>query len=1150
MVCSGCGVENRPGRKFCAECGAKLELPCPACGTANASGERFCGECGTALTGLVDAPAPHAAERRLVTVLFADLVGFTTVSEHRDPDDVREILSRYFERCRTLIERYGGTVEKFIGDAVMAVWGTPVALEDDAERAVRAALTLTSAVAALGEELGVAELRVRAGVLTGRASVEVGTAGEGMVMGDTVNAASRLQAIASPGQVLVDDVTRRSSDAAIAYEDAGVHQVKGREQPIHTWVALRVVAGAGGARRGVGLEPLFVGRDSELQTLISASEDSAATGRARLVTVLGDAGSGKSRLLWEFFKHVDGIRDEWYWHEGRCLSYGEGVAYWALAEMIRARAGIIEEEPAAIARDKLRAAVAEHVHDERERRLVEPRLAQLIGLEERTATEAADLFSGWRLFFERMAQTRPVILVFEDLQWAGSGLLDFIDYLLEWAAEYPVFIFALGRPEVAPRRSDWGTAVRLEPLHADAMGRLLDSVAPALPRDLHGRILQSAEGIPLYAVETVRMLRDRGVLVEDGQRYTVSSHELELEVPETLQALIAARLDNLDAAERGLLQDAAVLGMSFGPGALAAVSGRPAATVQRILDLLVTRQVLGRNDDARSQHGQYRFLQAIVRMVALGNLPRRTLKARHLAAAEYLQATSGEVAEIAEVLASHYLSAAEADADADDADAIRDRARETLTAAGRRAVSLASGTEARGYFERAAALAADQVERAELLGEAGAAAARAADRPRALTLLGEAIAGLDAVGESEKAARTRGLLAEVLIADNRLDDATTVLEQAQSAVREETVIAQLAARRAQVAFLTGDHELALTQAELALEIADPRGLDAILADATTTKSLALSYRHRVSEAGALMFLSLEIALSEDITEAALRAYFNCAELRTITGEPEDASRLLEDGLKLARERGNRAWERDLLAQRVGIYAFCGEWDEALAIGQLLRTAGEDESTRLAALFEPSILACRDQTDALIALAQRPLVPSEWHELAVHEMVARSIALRAVGRAEDARPLLVTAAPKVMSAGGLTVAFNLGEVIDGLLEADEIEVLEQLVARASHRSYPVIVGELQRGRALLHRRHGELPEAHSASERSVTALRGGGNPLALARSLLDQGTILAELGGTGEAAAVLEEARELFGDLGAQRFQRRAEHALAPLQVVA
>ena len=270
-----------------------------------------------------------------------------------------------------------------------------------------------------------------------------------------------------------------------------------------------------------------------------------------------------------------------------------------------------------------------------------------------------------------------------------------------------------------------------------------------------------------------------------------------------------------------------------------------------------------------------------------------------------------------------------------------------------------------------------------------------------------------------------------------------------------------------------------------------------------TKAITLFYRHRVSEAGALMFLSLEIALSEDITEAALRAYFNCAELRAITGQPEDATRLLEDGMQLARERGNRAWERDLLAQRVGIHAFCGEWDEALAIGQLLRGAGEDESTRLAALFEPLILACRDQTDALESVVERPVVTSEWHELAVQEMIARSIALRAVGRADDARPLLVTAASQVMSAGALTVAFNLGEIIDRLLEADEISLLEQLVAHVTHRSYPVIIGELQRGRALLHRRNGELPEAHSASERSVTALRGGGNPLALARSLLDQ-----------------------------------------------
>jgi class 3 adenylate cyclase len=230
------------------------------------------------------------AERRLVTVLFADLVGFTTLSEHRDPEEVRELLSRFFDHCRMLIERYGGTVGKFIGDAVMAVWGTPVAREDDAERAVRAALGLTQAIALLGDEVGMPGLQVRAGVLTGRAAVDVGAEREGMILGDTVNTASRLQSIAAPGTVLVDDVTHRSSEAAIAYEDGGTHQVKGREQPVHAWTALRVVAGAGGARRSAGLEPPFVGRDAELQAIVSAADQSAGQHCARHVAVVGEAG--------------------------------------------------------------------------------------------------------------------------------------------------------------------------------------------------------------------------------------------------------------------------------------------------------------------------------------------------------------------------------------------------------------------------------------------------------------------------------------------------------------------------------------------------------------------------------------------------------------------------------------------------------------------------------------------------------------------------------------------------------------------------------------------------------------------------------------------------------------------------------------------
>jgi len=464
-ACPACRAAVEAGQPFCGQCGAPQRQPCPACGARASQGDRFCPSCGGSLTEATPAapqdlarigPVSSAPERRLVSVLFADLVGFTTLSEGRDPEDVRALLSLYFARCRAVIDRYGGTVEKFIGDAVMAVWGAPVAKEDDAERAVRAALALTQAVGALGDEAAMAELRLRAGVLTGMAAVDAPGMQEGMVHGDTVNTASRLQSIAAPGTVLVDEVTRRTTEAAIAYEDAGTHQLKGRTEPVRAWTALRVVAGVGGARRVAGLEAPLAGRERELQAIIDAGERSASEGSAARVTVLGDAGSGKSRLAWEYFKYVDGIGAERWWHQGRCLSYGEGLGYWALAEMIRGRAGINEDEDPIAARAKLRSCVERFVHDERERGLVLPRLAHLLGLAQRSVSEPADLFSGWRLFLERMAATDPVVLVFEDLQWATSGLLDFIDYLLEWSKELPIFVLCLGRVELERTRSGWG----------------------------------------------------------------------------------------------------------------------------------------------------------------------------------------------------------------------------------------------------------------------------------------------------------------------------------------------------------------------------------------------------------------------------------------------------------------------------------------------------------------------------------------------------------------------------------------------------------------------------------------------------------------------------------------------------------------------
>ena len=477
--------------------------------------------------------ATPSAERRLVSVLFVDLVEFTAHSERRDPEDVRQLLSHYFDRSRSLIEQLGGTLEKFIGDALMAVWGSPVAREDDPERAARAGLAVVQAVAALGEEVGLPELRARAGVVTGLAAVDVGSESEGMVLGDTVNTASRLQGLAAPSDVLVDDVTRRASEAAIAYEDTGSHSLRGREQPVRAWRALRVVAGRGGVGRHAGLEAPFTAREHELERVVSAWEATADGGQASLVCVIGEAGLGKSRLLWEFDKYIDGLDRNVLWHQGRSLPYGEGIAYWGLAEMIRMRLGITEEEAPEQARQKLRVAVAEHLLDERERRLVESRLAHLLGLEEREAPDRADLFSGWRLFLERLATRDPVILVFEDLQWADSGLLDFIDYLLEWSSDFPIFILALGRRELTGSRPEWPSLL-LDPLSNEAMLELLGGLVPGLPEDLSDQIVDRAEGVPLYAVETVRMLLDHGLLAQEGARYVVTGEVEELAIPETL----------------------------------------------------------------------------------------------------------------------------------------------------------------------------------------------------------------------------------------------------------------------------------------------------------------------------------------------------------------------------------------------------------------------------------------------------------------------------------------------------------------------------------------------------------------------------------------------------------------------------------------
>jgi class 3 adenylate cyclase/tetratricopeptide (TPR) repeat protein len=996
VVCPRCATENKPGRKFCVACAAPLAVACPACGAPADPGDRFCGECATPLVPAIGQPpgvgapggppgagqpSPRAtpgtatptAERRLVTVLFADLVGFTPFAEEHDAEEVRETLSRYFEIASEIVGRYGGTVEKFIGDAVMALWGAPTAREDDAERAVRAALDLVDAVRVLGPAVA-----ARAGVLTGEAAVTLGASNQGLVAGDLVNTAARLQSVAPHGSVLVGEATMRAASAAVDFEAAGEQALKGKTAPVPAWRALRVAAQRGGQGRSDLPEPPFVGRDDELRLLKDLITATGRDRRPRLVSISGPGGIGKSRLAWELEKFVDGISETIYWHRGRSPSYGEGITFWALGEMIRRRCGLLEDADEATTRERVRATVTDFVPSEQDRRWVEPALLTLLGLEPAPSGGRDVLFAAWRIFFERIAERGTTVLLFEDLQWADGGLLDFIDHLLEWARNTPLLVVTLARPELFDRRPGWGANVRnlarleLEPLTDAAMRELLAGFVPGLPAAAVDSILARADGIPLYAVETVRSLVADGRLVHDGAVYRPTGELGALAIPETLRSLIASRLDALDPTDRSLVADASVLGQTFSLAGLAAVSGLSDADLEPRLRGLVRRQLLDLEVDPRSpERGLYAFVQGLIREVAYGTLAKRDRRARHLAAARWYEALGDD--ELAGALAQHYVAAHDASSDGPEAEAVAVQARLALSAAADRAVTLGSNAQAAAYLRSAVGLTQDPATRAEMLIRAGQAAARATRHEESLDLCRQAIEAARSASDPVLAGRAGAALGEAAIDAGESRTALEVLEAADAEFPDDgpaEVRAEILTHLSRAYMRSNEPAKSVAAADRALELSERLELGRLIAEALNNKGSSLGYLGRGQEAQTLLEGAVRVAHRGGHVAAEIRALTN---LGSSTDSRNEAMASYRAAAELAKRVGNGSlarWAEDQL--RWFGYSGGEDWD-AIIDGGLAQIADDharglgsefDEARTLAFICYPMVARGMDVDELL------------------------------------------------------------------------------------------------------------------------------------------------------------------------------------------
>ncbi len=985
--CPACGAESPPGAKFCIDCGAALggpgaaagaegapPTPAPAAPSPGATPQRG-GLFGGQLPDGAPAWGPLAAgtlpeERRKATVLFADLSGYTAVAERMDPEAVKSFTDRAVLRLGQEVVRYGGTVDKYIGDNVMAVFGAPVAHEDDPERAVRAGLAMQGAMGEINKEIEAAAgvtFSLRVGVNSGE--VLAGQVGDGYtVIGDSVNVAARLQAAARPGSVTVGEITHRLTRGTIEYDELEPLSLKGKSEPVPAWEAVRLLV-SGTGTRGARVAAPMIGRDDESSLLVSLFDRVVTEQRPHLVTVIGQAGVGKSRLLRDLAVQLAEREQKAAFRVGHCPAYGAGLAYWALGEIVRGQFEIVDTDDSELAWAKLlhgiESVISDEQTDESPERLAAT-LARPLGIEPpgRHAAVAGGpdaedpqqmrdrLFSATRSLVEAASRRWPAVIAIEDIHWADEGMLDLIEYLARWVRG-PALIACMARDELLDRRPGWGggrrnaTTIALEPLTPDETRDLVTALLPksnggsAGGAELVPQVAERSAGNPLFAEEMVNRIREGGS--KDVQT-----------LPETVHAVLAARLDSLSVPERRVLQHASVVGQTFWGGSLSGVEVEEGIHLDSALASLEEKDMVVSSAGSRlaGEH-EYAFKHVLIRDVAYSTLPKAVRARKHADVGAFIEDLAADRSEgVVAMVADHYRRAAalgaDADIEPDELERINEKALAALEAAGDGAASLYSNQEALSHYETALSLERElePAARARIAEKLGDVALRLGRVDQATEAWEQC---LDFHRREEDLSRVGDLHRKIGAGLWHKGDREGSIEHYQKGIdllKDGPPCLELVRLYEEAASLymhTGDNMLAIYASEKALRLAERLGEDAAASRAHGIFGRVFGRIGDSERARQNLERSVELARESDPGEAVRALLTLGYHLEVSEADYEGAGAAYAEALELAEQTGDLPSKVELHAALAQLAAHSGDWDvvanEAEASGSLAEREG-------------------------------------------------------------------------------------------------------------------------------------------------------------------------------------------------------------------